>query len=72
MALVRTGLAILVLGLTLFRYFGVSIWSAFDGALVLLGIGLVIYGGKGYREADRKDKRFLELLSADVGFQDLV
>lgn len=63
----RTGLAFLAIGLTLFRYFGVSRWSLFDGALVLLSAVLVFYGTKGYRRAQLADRRIGKLLVNDPG-----
>jgi uncharacterized membrane protein len=65
--MIRTGLAFLAIGLTLFRYFGVSRWSLFDGALVLLSVVLVFYGTKGYRRAQLADRRIGKLLVNDPG-----
>jgi hypothetical protein len=46
-------------------YFGVSRWSVFDLALVLLSVILVVYGTKGYRRAQLADRRIGELLAND-------
>jgi len=67
LAMIRTGLAFLAIGLTLFRYFGISRWSAFDGALVLLSVILVVYGTKGYRRSHLTDRRIGNLLAQDPG-----
>jgi hypothetical protein len=48
-------------------YFGVSRWSVFDGALVLLSVVLVVYSTKGYRRAQFADRRIGELLATDPG-----
>ena len=65
--MIRTGLAFLAIGMSLFRYFGLSVWTIFDGALVVMSIGLVIYGGKGYWRSHVDDRHLRELLAADAG-----
>jgi uncharacterized membrane protein YidH (DUF202 family) len=72
LAIVRTGLAFLAIGLTLFRYFGISQWSVFDGALVVMSVVLVIYGGRGYYRAHASDRRLADLLTADPGLVDVM
>ena len=54
LALIRTGLAGVVLGISFFRYFGVSLWSVFDAALALASVGLVMWGGRGFRRTMRR------------------
>jgi uncharacterized membrane protein YidH (DUF202 family) len=71
LALLRTGLAILVLGLTLVRYFGITRWTIFDGTLILVGLCLVVYGGRGYWIADHHDKRCQAVLATDAGMKNL-
>jgi len=61
-----------VLGLTLFRYFGVSRWSIFDGVLVLVSLIFVVWGGKGYRRAHLNDRRLGEILAADPGLSNVI
>ncbi len=65
LAMIRTGLAFLAVGLTLFRYFGVSRWSIFDGMLVVLSVFLVVYGGRGYRRAHLNDRHIGSMLAAN-------
>jgi uncharacterized membrane protein YidH (DUF202 family) len=72
LAIVRTGLAFLAIGLTLFRYFGISQWSVFDGALVVMSVVLVIYGGRGYYRAHASDRRLADLLTTDPGLVDVM
>jgi uncharacterized membrane protein YidH (DUF202 family) len=72
LAIIRTGLGFLALGLTLFRYFGVSRWSVFDAALVLLSVAMVVYGSLGYRRAYLIDQRIGKLLSTDPGLAEVM
>jgi hypothetical protein len=72
LAIIRTGLAFFAIGLTLFRYFGISQWSVFDGALVLMSVVLVIFGSRGYYRAQASDRRLAELLTTDRGLVDVV
>jgi uncharacterized membrane protein YidH (DUF202 family) len=67
LALARTGLAFLTLGLTLFRYFGLSRWSFFDGALVMFSIALLYAGASGYRRSKLMEKKLADLTAADQG-----
>ncbi|MFZ0429792.1 MAG: DUF202 domain-containing protein [Acidobacteriota bacterium] len=72
LALIRTGLAFLILGISLFRYFGPSLWSLFDGALVMASFFMVAFGLKGYRRARNSERRLGEVLARDPGFNDLL
>jgi len=40
-----------VLGISLFRYFGLSWWSLFDGVLAVGSALIVVWGGRGYLRA---------------------
>jgi uncharacterized membrane protein YidH (DUF202 family) len=48
LALVRTGLTFLTLSIALFRMFGLSWWSAFDGVLALVSLAMTAIGLTGY------------------------
>lgn len=71
LALIRTGLAFLTIGLTLFRLFGVSIWSIFDAALVVASLVMVGFGVRGVSRVMVQEKRLQALLDTDDGFRDL-
>ena len=71
LALLRTGLALLTFGIVLFRYFGLSWWSLFDVALVLLSIGLLSVGVSGYVRSHRRVLKLDGLVRADTGLRDL-
>lgn len=65
LAVIRTGLAFLTVGLTLFRYFGVSSWTVFDAALIA-GSSLMIYFGlTGFRRTRLAETRLSRLVAAD-------
>jgi len=53
LALIRTGLAFLSLSIALFRIFGVSWWSVFDGSLALVSSAMTVVGILGYIRAKR-------------------
>ena len=72
LSVVRTGLALLTVGTSLFRYFGPSVWSVFDGGLVLASLFMVYYGVRGYRQAKAGERRLDEILEQDPGFTGLV
>jgi len=67
LALIRTGLAFLTAGITLFRYFGVSVWTLFDLGLVSFSMLMVYFGISGYRRSKAVEQRFGELLDRDEG-----
>jgi uncharacterized membrane protein YidH (DUF202 family) len=48
LALVRTGLTFLTLSIALFRMFGLSWWSVFDGVLALVSLAMTAVGLAGY------------------------
>jgi uncharacterized membrane protein YidH (DUF202 family) len=48
LALVRTGLTFLTLSIALFRMFGLSWWSVFDGVLALGSLAMTVVGLTGY------------------------
>ncbi|MEJ2038580.1 MAG: hypothetical protein P8X55_06550 [Desulfosarcinaceae bacterium] len=48
LALVRTGMTFLTLSIALFRIFGVSPWSMFDGVLALGSLTMMTVGLRGY------------------------
>lgn len=56
LALIRTGLAFLSLSIGFFRYFGVSWWTVFDGALAVASILMTIVGLTGYWRSSREVK----------------
>jgi uncharacterized membrane protein YidH (DUF202 family) len=53
LALVRTGLTFLTLSIALFRIFGLSWWSVFDGLLALVSVAMTVVGLIGYWKSDR-------------------
>lgn len=53
LSLIRAGLAFVTLGVILIRYFGISWWTVFDGALVLPSAVAAAYGIYGYLRALR-------------------
>jgi uncharacterized membrane protein YidH (DUF202 family) len=67
LALIRTGLAFLTAGITLFRYFGVSMWTLFDLGLVAFSTLMVYFGLIGYRRAKAVEEKLGVLLTADGG-----
>jgi uncharacterized membrane protein YidH (DUF202 family) len=67
LALTRTGLAFLTLGVTFFRYFGLSAWTAFDLALVAFSSVMVYFGVRGYYRAKKAENALTNLLSGEVG-----
>ena len=67
LALIRTGLAFLTAGITLFRYFGVSVWTLFDLGLVTFSMLMVYFGVTGYRRSKLAEWRFGKLLDRDEG-----
>jgi uncharacterized membrane protein YidH (DUF202 family) len=64
LALIRTGLAFLTLSITLFRLFGISWWSLFDGALRTMSLFTIWIGLSGYMRCARAEKS-LELMAAE-------
>ncbi len=68
---VLVGLALLAIGLTLLRYFGVSWWSLFDFPLVLVSAAAVVWGTARYRASYRLERRLDVLLAVDAGLTDL-
>jgi len=62
---IRTGLAFLALGRSLFRYFGFSWWSVFDGFLVLASLVMIAIGGRGYVLAARRLRRHKQEVGVD-------
>lgn len=56
LAFIRTGLAFLTLSITLFRLFGLSWWSLFDGGLVAVSLFMIAIGLAGYRRSARAEK----------------
>jgi uncharacterized membrane protein YidH (DUF202 family) len=56
LALIRTGLAFLTLSIGLFRLFGISWWSLFDGTLALGSLTMTAVGLKGYWNSTRSLK----------------
>ena len=56
LALIRTGLTFLTLSITLFRVFGVSWWTAFDGALAFVSLVMTVVGLAGYWRSARAAK----------------
>jgi uncharacterized membrane protein YidH (DUF202 family) len=67
LALIRTGLAFLTLGVTFFRYFGISAWTSFDVALVLSSSVMIYFGLRGYRRSRKAEGELTRLLEGDVG-----
>lgn len=65
LALIRTGLAFLTLGVTFFRYFGLSLWTIFDVALILFSGLMVYFGVSGYRRARTTESTLTRILSSD-------
>ncbi len=72
LALIRTGLAFLTLGVTFFRYFGLSLWTLFDIALVILSSLMLYFGLLGYRRSKRMENKLGEALSRDRGMADML
>ena len=72
LAVIRTGLAFLTLGLALFRYFGVSAWSLFDGGLAVLSVWMILFGTRGYRRAQRAERKLSDALSRDSLYLGLI
>lgn len=54
LALIRTGLAFLTLSIALFRIFGISWWSIFDGALGVFSLAMTAAGLVGYKRANHR------------------
>jgi uncharacterized membrane protein YidH (DUF202 family) len=71
LALTRTGLAFFTLGITLLRLFGVSIWTVFDGSLLLVSLFMIIWGVRGFRRTQLAEQRLNRILAGDSGFADL-
>ncbi len=67
LAMIRTGLAFLTAGITLFRYFGISMWTFFDLGLVLFSAVMVYFGVAGYRHSKAVDQKLGGLLANDRG-----
>lgn len=65
LALIRTGLTFLTLSITLFRIFGVSWWTAFDGALALGSLVMTMVGLVGYWRSARAVKVLKNRLPAE-------
>ncbi len=65
LALIRTGLALFTLGVTFLRYFGVSRWTIFDAALILLSFAALSWGGTIYRRALSSERSLQSLISSD-------
>lgn len=65
LALIRTGMTFLTLSITLFRIFGVSWWTAFDGALALVSLVMAAVGLAGYWRSTRTVKALKTRLSAE-------
>ena len=57
LALIRTGLAFLTLSIALFRMFGLSWWSLFDGSLAGASLLMTGMGIVGYRHASQMTKQ---------------
>lgn len=72
LALIRTGLAFMTLGVGFIRYFGVSVWSLFDFALLLFSVLVVYFGAKGYLHTRAREKRLVESLTHDPGIPGLL
>jgi uncharacterized membrane protein YidH (DUF202 family) len=72
LALIRTGLAFLTLGITFFRYFGISMWTFFDAALVLFSTLMIYYGAVGYHRSKVTENRLIQALARDAGTADLL
>ena len=53
LALVRTGLTFLTLSIALFRMFGLSWWSVFDGVLAIGSLTMTVVGLTGYWQSHR-------------------
>ena len=53
LALVRTGLTFLTLSIALFRMFGLSWWSVFDGILAIGSLAMTVIGLTGYWQSYR-------------------
>ncbi len=56
LALIRTGLAFLTLAVFLFREFGASWWTAFDGTMGVASVAATVIGLIGYRRTRRAIK----------------
>jgi uncharacterized membrane protein YidH (DUF202 family) len=54
LALIRTGLAFLTLSIALFRMFGISYWSIFDGFLAVFSLAMTGAGLVGYKRANHR------------------
>ena len=67
LALIRTGLAFLAIGLTLFRIFGITMWSFFDAGLIIFSSLMVYFGTRGYRRSRAMEDRLMEALASDRG-----
>jgi uncharacterized membrane protein YidH (DUF202 family) len=48
LAIIRTGVALVALGIALARYFGFGYWTVFDGLLILGGAASAIYSTRSY------------------------
>jgi len=71
LALIRIGLAFLTAGVTLFRYFGVSMWTFFDLGLILFSMIMVYFGTAGYRRSKAVEQKLIDLLVRDYGMHGL-
>jgi len=67
LALIRTGLAFLTLSIGLFRFFGVSWWSLFDGALAVGSLAMTTAGLSGYWHSTRVLKALENRLAIEDG-----
>jgi uncharacterized membrane protein YidH (DUF202 family) len=63
LALIRTGLAFLSLSIGFFRYFGVSLWTVFDGALAVASVVMTVIGMSGYWRSTREVKTLEGLIA---------
>jgi len=65
LALIRTGLAFLTLSIALFRLFGLSWWSLFDGALGVGSLAMTGIGLAGYWHSTRVLKALEDRISRE-------
>jgi uncharacterized membrane protein YidH (DUF202 family) len=63
LAVIRTGLALIMFGTGLMRYFGLGVWSIMDGVLIMVGLAMLSYASREYISALREKKSILLILN---------
>ncbi len=66
LAMIRTGLALLTAALVFMRYFGFSLWTIFDVALLTCSLGFLYFGALGYRRTRDLEKKMAVLLGEAI------